>query len=375
MPTIGLSTSIAPVLVSHDKGEEVYDVVVSARDIARMFTHGLIQIDDEHQRGKNSVTGKQVYKQQKVERWTEQLLKDEHVFGQLTWNFRPEETDATYDPDQEAFVIRSGSATLPDSAHRHRSIVNAVESIERGSTFDPNMVFSVRIWRVPASAESEIFYGMNQEGDKADATRSKYLMQRNPGERVARELVRRSDHLTEDNVEVVSNTLSARNPRLAAFNTVSKAIEGAFGEMAVEDETETLVYLLNFWDRLVSVRPELQLLPLPERQKVRRESLSASALAIHGYFSLAGRMHAAEEPLESLEKLTAPEGEEDFMALSNPEWQERGIVVPAERRNGEIGLSVRNALQTRRAMADALADRIGLPARGQRDLETQLAIA
>jgi hypothetical protein len=348
---------------------------VNARDIARMFTHGLIQIDDEHQRGKNSVTGKQVYKQQKVDRWTEQLLKDEHVFGQLTWNFRPEETDATYDAEQQAFVIRSGSATLPDSAHRHRAIVNAVESVERGSTFDRNMVFSVRIWRVPASAESEIFYGMNQEGDKADATRSKYLMQRNPSERVARELVRRSEHLTEANVEVVSNTLSARNPRLAAFNTISKAIEGAFREMAVDDEQETLVYLLNFWDRLVAVRPELELMPLPERQQVRRQSLAASALAIHGYFALAGRMHAAEEPLESLEQLAAVDGEEDFMALANPEWQERGIVVRTERRNGEIGLSVRNALQTRRAMADALAELLGLPARGQLDADGQLAIA
>jgi hypothetical protein len=359
MPGIGLSTTIKPVLVSHDKGEQVYDVVISARDIHRMWTHGLIRIDDERQRGVNSTTGKQVVKQQKVDKWTEQLLKDEHVFGQLTWNFRPEETKAFYDEELDAFVIQDGSATLPDSGHRHRAIVAAVESVSRGSSFNPDMLFSVRIWRVSANAESEIFYGMNQEGDKADATRSKYLMQRNPGERIARELVRRSEHLTEQNVEVVSNTLSARNPRLGAFNTISKAIEGAFADASLEEVDDVVEYLLGFWDRLVDVRPELRLLSLSERQRVRKQSLAGSALAIHGYMGLARRIRDRGLGLEALEALRAEPGEEDFLAMANPEWQERGIVVPSENRAGETTLAVRNALQTRRAMADALAERVG----------------
>src|SRR5215208_824161 len=97
MSTSGMQTRIRPVLVSHDKGEKVYDAVLSARDIHRMFANGLIRIDDELQRGRNTTTNKQVYKEAKVQRWTEQLLADEHVFGQLTWNFRPEETETYYD--------------------------------------------------------------------------------------------------------------------------------------------------------------------------------------------------------------------------------------------------------------------------------------
>ena len=208
----GMTTSI-PVLVSHDKGEDVYDTVVTARTIHRMFTHGLIEIDDDRQRGRNTVSGKPVYSQKKVDRWTEQLLNDEAVFGQLTWNFRPEETNTRYDASTQSIVIEDGSATLPDSAHRHRAIAKAVESVARGSSFDLDMLFSVRIWCVPAEAENEIFYGMNQEGDKADATRSKYLMQRSAGEKVARELVRRAVETSRKSTSRPSATRSRPRTR------------------------------------------------------------------------------------------------------------------------------------------------------------------
>ena len=356
MSTSGLQVTIAPVLVSHDKGEQVYDVVLSARDIHRLFVTGQIRIDDDLQRGRNSTTGKQVYKEEKVARWTEQLLRDEHVFGQLTWNFRPEEATATYDAERGELVI-SGTATLPDSAHRHRAIARAVESVAKGSSFDLDMPFSVRIWAVPAEAEAAIFYGMNQEGDKADATRSKYLIQRNPGQKIARELVRRSRHLTEANVETVSNTLSTRNPRLTAFNTLAVACEQTFGDVG-EDEVEDVVeYLVAFWDALVAVRPELDLQPLPKRQQTRKTLLSGAALAIHGYIGLARHMRDEGLDLQLLQAL-APDSESDFLALAQPEWQDRGIVVRDTNKAGERTLSVRNAIQTRRAMAEALVARV-----------------
>jgi hypothetical protein len=357
--TVGMRTSI-PALVSHDKGEEVYDTVVKARDINRMFTHGLIAIDDERQRGRNTVTGKPVYSQKKVDRWTEQLLKDEAVFGQLTWNFRPEETNTYYDADAGAIVI-DGPATLPDSAHRHRAIVQAVESVARGSSFDLEMPFSVRIWRVPAEAENEIFYGMNQEGDKADATRSKYLMQRNSGEKIARELVRRARDLTEVNVETISNTLSAKNPRLTAFNTIAVACERNFNDIAPEEIEDVVGWLVDYWAALVKVRPELGVLSLQDRQTVRKSLLSASALAIHGYIGLARRFRDGNVGLHRLEPLAPPTaGRDDYFALTNPEWQTRGILVPSQTKAGETRLTMRNANQTRRAVVDALAELVGL---------------
>src|SRR5713101_4255883 len=241
-----MKTIIEKVLVSHDYGHEVYDVTMPARDIHQMYKHGLLIVDPGHQRGKNTVTGREVFKTEKVERWAKQLLADKAVFGQLNWNFRPEETKAYYSPENDQFIIEHGSATLPDSAHRHRAIFAAVESIAKGSNYDLEMPFSVRIWRVPAEEENDIFYGMNQEGDKADATRSKWLTQKNMGQQIAAAVVRTSLHLGEGNVETVTNTLSVKNPRLAGFNTFSVAFERAWPDIPEADLDKAVKWFISF---------------------------------------------------------------------------------------------------------------------------------
>ena len=353
-----VETKIKDVLESHDMGHDVYDAVLDAESVHRMFTTGLLRIDDDLQRGVNSTTGKQVFKKEKVERWTEQLLKDEHVFGQLTWNFRPEESEITYDADEKTLTLGSGAGTLPDSAHRHRSIVLAVESVKRGSSFDPTMKFSVRIWRVPSDEEAKIFYGMNQEGDKADATRSKFLMQRNVGQRVARDLVRRNRFLGEANVETVTNSLAAKNPRLMAFNTLAVACEQNFADVAESEVPDLVEYLDGFWTALVGVRPELDVVPAHRRQEVRKTLLSGSALAMHGYIGLAKHMFREGVPLDALDALEAERDGEDFLALDNPEWQRLGLVTPSTSKTGKTNLGTRNAIQTRRVMAETLVARV-----------------
>lgn len=357
-----IEIKIPEALESHDMGQEVYDVVLDARSIHRMWTNGLLRIDDDLQRGVNSTTGKQVFKKEKVDRWTEQLLKDEHVFGQLTWNYRPEETDVVYQAESRTLKVGSGAATLPDSAHRHRAIVQAVDSVQRGSSFDPAMKFSVRIWRVSSDVEAKIFYGMNQEGDKADATRSKFLMQRNVGQRVARDLVRRNPFLGEHNVETVTNSLAAKNPRLMAFNTLAVACEQRFSEIPESEVDELLSFLDEFWSALVGARPELDVLPVHERQSVRKTLLSGTALAMHGYIGLAKHMREEQIPFSALDAL-APEADgEDFLRLDNPQWQTLGLVTPSTSKTGKTNLGTRNAIQTRRVMAETLIERVGAAA-------------
>lgn len=351
-----MKTIIEPVLVSHDYGHEVYDVTMPARDIHQMYKHGLLIVDPEHQRGRNTVTGREVFKKEKVERWANQLLADKAVFGQLNWNFRPEATKAYYHREKGQFIIEFGSATLPDSAHRHRSIFLAVDSVARGSDFDLEMPFSVRIWCVPESEENDIFYGMNQEGDKADATRSKWLAQRNVGQKIASAVVRSSPYLTEANVETVTNTLSVKNPRLAGFNTFSVAFEEGWRDVPDDDVVQVVGWFVRFWDRLVAVRAELKRLPLPERQKTRRASIGVSALAIHGYVHLGRRFYTESLELDLLDALA----DDEYFALTNPAWQERGLVVPSINRAGVTVLQVRNSHQTRRAMAAALMEKVGL---------------
>lgn len=356
-----IEIKIPEALESHDMGHDVYDVVLDAQSIHRMWTNGLLRIDDDLQRGVNSTTGKQVFKKEKVDRWTEQLLKDEHVFGQLTWNYRPEETDVEYDPETRTLKIGSGAATLPDSAHRHRAIVQAVDSVSRGSSFDPTMRFSVRIWRVPSDAEAKIFYGMNQEGDKADATRSKFLMQRNVGQRIARDLVRRNRFLGEHNVETVTNSLAAKNPRLMAFNTLAVACEQSFADIAESEIAGLVDFLDEFWTALVGVRSELDVLPAHERQNVRKTLLSGTALAMHGYIGLAKHMRQEGVPFSALDAL-APEADgEDFLRMDDAKWQSLGLVTPSTSKTGKTNLGTRNAIQTRRVMAETLIARIATP--------------
>jgi hypothetical protein len=364
-----METKIPNVVVTRDGGHECWDTTISARDIAKAFQHGLLEIDPNHQRGENTVTGKYMLKEEKVERWARQLQEDKAIFGQLTWNFRPESSDVEFVPDPEnpivgSLIVRDGSAYLPDSVHRHYAIKLAAESVASGSNFDPARRFSLRVWKVPEEFENDIFYAMNMEHDKADATRSKWLAQKNAGQKIAREVVRRSPHLGEANVETVTNTLSIKNARLAAFNTLSSGFEEAWADIPEEDTEKAVVWFLAFWDKMVSVMPQLGKLPLTERQKCRKGSLVGAAIAIQGYIRLARLIYDGGYDLAMLEHLSEPtvqNGENhDFFATNNPLFQGAGIMVPSINTKGETTLSARNSHQTRRAMAEVLAAKVGL---------------
>ena len=270
-----METRISNVVVTRDGGKDCWDTTITARDIAKAFKYGLLAVDPDHQRGKNTVTGKYVLKEDKVQRWARELQEDTAIFGQLTWNFRPEDSDIGFEPDPQnvghgTLVVKNGTAYLPDSVHRHHAITRAVKSVAAGSNFNPDRRFSLRIWRVPEVFENTIFYAMNMEHDKADATRSKWLAQKNEGQKIAREVVRRSPHLGETNVETVTNSLSVKNPRLAAFNTISGGFEEEWADVPPEGVDKAVEWFLGFWEKLVTVRPELKRLSLPERQRVRK---------------------------------------------------------------------------------------------------------
>lgn len=370
-----METRISNVVLTRDGGFDCWDTTVSARDIAKAFTHGLLKIDPEHQRGKNSVTGKNVLKQEKIQRWARELQDDTAIFGQLTWNFRPDDSEVSFEADLQnpghgTLIVRGGTASLPDSVHRHHAITQAVESVAAGSSFDPDRRFSLRIWRVPVEVENKIFYAMNVEHDKADASRSKWLAQKNIGQILARDLVRGSPHLGESNVETVTNTMSTKNPRLAAFNTFASGFEETWSDIAPEDTEKAINWLLRFWGKLVEVMPNLDRLSLPLRQKSRKDSLAGWAITIQGYIQLARRFYDENLDLALLERLTEkhvePDGKPvDFFSWNNPIFQRAGIVVPSVNSRGETKLTARNSHQTRRAMAEVLATQIGLPSKLQ----------
>lgn len=364
---MGLQTSIENVFRTEDGPYPCYDAVVTARDISQLYKTGFLKVDNDRQRGVDSVTGKRILDDEKVEKWAEQLLKGEAYLGQLSWNFRKDETALDYDEEKRSLKIGAGAATIPDSGHRHMALVKAAESAGRGSSFNLDRKVSVRIYNVPASEENRIFYAMNQEGKKADPTRSKWL-HRLGATKIAGALAEQCPSL-KDNVDTIRDRLSKKNPRLCAFNTLSGAFETYWADCNPEEEAAfktSVEFGVRFWNQLAAVRPELGKLDITRRKRVRETLLVDSALAISAYVAIARKMHDRQIDLMRLNKLGQPvtitaktaAGEEqrevDLFSRENPTWEQIGILVPSTKKTGEKVFTLRNARQTRDAMLKTL---------------------
>jgi hypothetical protein len=367
-----LQTSIENVFRTEDGPYPCYDAVVTARDISQLYKTGFLKVDDDRQRGIDSVTGKRIIDDEKVERWAEQLVKGEAYLGQLSWNFRKDETTLEYEEGSRSLKIGAGGAMIPDSGHRHMAILKAAESASRGSSFNLDRKVSVRIYNVPASEENRIFYAMNQEGKKADPTRSKWL-HRLGDTKIAGALVEQCPSL-HDNVDTIRERLSKKNPRLCAFNTLSGTFETYWADCNPEEQPAfkaDVDYVVRFWNLLATVRPELGKLDITRRKRVRETLLVDSALAISAYVAIARKMRDQGVDLSRLEKLgqsiTIPgknEGEEprevDLFSRDNPVWEQIGILVPSTKKTGQKVFTLRNARQTREAMMKTLEAVLGL---------------
>jgi hypothetical protein len=364
---VGLQTSIENVFRTEDGPYACYDAVVTARDISQLYKTGFLKVDNDRQRGVDSVTGQRILDDEKVEKWAEQLVKGEAYLGQLSWNFRKDETALDYDEEKRSLRIGAGAATIPDSGHRHMAILKAAESASRGSSFNLDRKVSVRIYNVPASEENRIFYAMNQEGKKADPTRSKWL-HRLGATKIAGALAEQCPSL-KDNVDTIRDRLSKKNPRLCAFNTLSGAFETYWADCNPEEEAvfkASVDFGVQFWNKLAAVRPELGKLDITRRKRVRETLLVDSALAISAYVAIARKMHNRQIDLTRLEKLgqsvtiavKTSSGEQpqnvDLFSRDNPTWERIGILVPSTKKTGEKVFTLRNARQTRDAMLKTL---------------------
>jgi hypothetical protein len=365
---VAIATQIDDVIKTQDGPWTCYDTTVTAENVLTLTRTGFLRLDPDAQRGIDSVTGKGVLDEKKVERWTEELIEGTAILGQLSWNFRKGEAAVEYDDEKRHLKVSAGAATIPDSYHRCTAIVKAAQSAERGSAFDPKRKFSVRIYNVTAEDEKRIFYAMNQEGKPADQTRSKWLHPKEPAQRLAAELVRQSPQL-RDNVDTVRDRLSKRNWRVAAFGTISRAVEDAWGDLRLDKDevlAENLAYLTMFWTKLVEVLPGLGKLDLPERKVVRETTLTDSANAIYAMIYVARRMKDSDIPLTALARLADPvvvDGSPvPFLSRRNPIWETLGVLVPGEKvsADGSRTLALRNSRQARNAIIDEVLAKVGI---------------
>src|SRR5262249_859160 len=309
--------------------------------------------------------------------------------GQLTWNLRPEESGQV-EWDSEKGGTRTlrlrGQIYMPDAYHRMMANVAAHEhSRSHGGGLSPNYRLNVLVHNVSAvsanppepSEEDRLFAAMNQQRTAADAPRVHYMAPKGAG-LVAHSFVESCPHLgPAGNVEQVRNNLSIKNFRLFSYNTLVKALDSAWPDCAgasVADQAKIAAYLGRYWNALVLVRPELGLLALNDRQKVRRDSLVDSAGAIAGYLKIAFLLYTQPDTPDRfacLAKLAAVNAIEvpttnggtariDFFDRRNPEFRTIGLMVPAPTQTDPNAWGLRNAKDAHERFHHLILTRVGL---------------
>ncbi|WP_194288914.1 MULTISPECIES: DNA sulfur modification protein DndB [unclassified Nocardioides] len=306
----------------------------------------------------------------RLKNWTSDLLANEAVIGNLTFNLNPDTTVVDIDEDNHRLVVKDGNFDQNvDSATRTRAIIAAAKNPLQ--TFDLDTRFAVRVWFATKEEEDKLFHIYNQVGEKVNDTVAKYQYQSTAHQRIAKQLMMTSPHLGMDNTEVQSNTVSANSNKLMAFNTLSQAVEGFWSNDPI-DETEEKAdaqYLVDFWDELVAARPEFGKLPKEKRGALRGTSVAGTAVSIHGVIALADAMRKANKPLSELSKLKSTVAvpgpghttvDVDFFDYDNPTWIDRGILVLSKNKAGETRKTLRMSFQTRKAAGDALIELLAM---------------
>ncbi|AZS39467.1 hypothetical protein CVS54_00775 [Microbacterium oxydans] len=301
----------------------------------------------------------------KVDRWTEELLANSAVMGNLSVRLDPTKCDYDVEQDEDGdYTLTLWSGHL-DTAVDSQSRITAINRAARNpvGSFDVHTKFATRIWIADDQLAARVGSDYNTRGDKVNDTAAKFAYQDDGEKRIARMLLEQSPHLGVENVEVLKNTVSASSSKLFAFNTLTQAMESFWkGEpTGPSEEQAQAAFLASFWDALVAVRPEFGRLGKTDRTSLRGTSMAGTALSIHGLIAVASAIYGKElDPASVLARLGEPvivdDEPVDYFSYRNPAWQKIGALVDA---NGRPQL--RMSFQSRRAVAAELLNRVGLP--------------
>lgn len=300
----------------------------------------------------------------KVDRWTRELLDNNAVIGNISIRLNPDKS--TYDVlvDEETgdtyLHLEDGIFDCAvDSLSRIKAILFAAQAPTQ--TFNLSTRFEVRIWLTNDEDSARVATIYNTRGDKVNDSAAKWAFSETPEQQIARKLVNGSEHLGQDNVEVLSNSVSSRSNKLTAFNTISKGLElfWAAGPVTNADVEAQAAWLISAWKSLVKVRPEFGILPTPARQGVRATSVAGSGVSIHAVIAAMSALYSQSiDPDEAFDRLKQqPTESVDFFAFANPVWANAGVIA----KSGNDGnYSVRTSYPTRRAAAKLVTERIGV---------------
>jgi hypothetical protein len=298
----------------------------------------------------------------KVEKWTRELLANDAIIGNISMRLDPSksEYELWYDEEtgEDCLTVTEGVLDCAvDSLSRIKAILGAADN-PLGS-FDLSTRFQVRVWLLEDAGAAKVATIYNTRGDKVNDSTAKFAYSETKEQEIARNLVNRSEHLGQDNVEVLSNSVSASSHKLTAFNTISSAIESSWrgGPVTAADVAAQSEWLITAWNSLVASRPEFGKISTPARQEQRKKTIASSAVAIYGIIGAMSTMYTNKlDPDVAFAKI-APRDGNDLFDWNNPIWKDAGVVV----NSGDTGkLTTRNSFQARRAAIRVLHEQMGL---------------
>ena len=344
-----------------DSGDVQIETQMTARFVIDLHRRGLLSLTGNIRPAhlQERLTGKT---KTKVNKWTTELLANNAIIGNISVRLDPTKSEYELWHDAETglanMTITKGVLDCAvDSLSRIKAILQAADN-PLGS-FDLDTRFQVRIWLLDDVAAKKVATIYNTRGDKVNDSTAKYAYSETKEQEVARRLVNGSEHLGQDNIEVLSNSVSASSHKLAAFNTISKAIETSWrgGPATAADVEAQTSWLISAWDSLVKVRPEFGKLSTPVRQEQRKANIASTAVAIYGLIGTMSTMYAEHvDPEVAFKALTTDGGNEDVFAWANPIWSRAGVVTPT----GSGSLGTRNSFPARRAATRVLQEVMGL---------------
>lgn len=351
--------------VIDDNGGEHYETQMTGGLIVELHKQGLLQLTGNIRPAHNQdrLLGKT---RTKVNKWTTELLDNEAIIGNISVRLDPTKSDHEVWFDEETgltnMTITAGTLDCAvDSLSRIKAILQAADN-PLGS-FDLRTRFQVRIWMLDDEQAKKVATIYNTRGDKVNDSTAKFAYAESKEQEVARRLVNESPHLGQDNVEVLSNSVSASSHKLTAFNTISKAIETSWkgGPVSDADVLAQSQWLISAWDSLVQVRPEFGKMSTPARQAQRKKSIANTAVAIYGLIGAMSTMYSEHvDPDVAFKSLTPADGADDVFSWDNPTWTRAGVVTPNGTDSGNLG--TRNSFPARRAATRVLQEVMGLRA-------------
>ena len=358
-----LPLEIRNIAVVDDNGGEHIECQMTGRYLVDLRSSGLLTLTGNIRPSHNQerLKGKT---RTKVDKWTRELLSNNAIIGNISVRLDPTKSDyqVWFDDETGEMCLTINDGVLDcavDSLSRIKAILAAADNPL--ASFDLGTRFQVRIWMLDDDGASKVATIYNTRGDKVNDSTAKYAYSETKEQELARMLVNGSEHLGQDNVEVLSNSVSASSHKLCAFNTISGAIENSWkgGPVTARDIETQSEWLIHAWNSLVMVRPEFGKLSTPARQEQRKSSIASSAVVIYGLIGAMSSMFSENiEPDEAFKAIAPVAGAPDLFAWTNPLWTEAGVVTPSG--SGSGSLTTRNSFPARRAATRIMRGAIGI---------------